>query len=157
MEWRRDGAEFGTGYDRTHTWRFDGGVEVPASSAPGLFGDPSRVDPEEAFVAAVSSCHMLWFLYLAAEAGHTVDAYTDSAVGTMKRDERGATSITDVELRPTIVWAGTGPDSAAVDELHHESHRRCFIANSIRSKVTVQSGVAPAPTDGQSGRNGTDQ
>jgi organic hydroperoxide reductase OsmC/OhrA len=137
VDWRRDGAAFGADYDRTHVWRFDGGVEVPASSAPELFGDPDRVDPEEAFVAAISSCHMLWFLFLAAEAGLVVDRYLDVAVATMARDDRGLTCITTVDLRPTIDWAGTTPDAAQVDELHAASHRRCFIANSVRSAITV--------------------
>jgi organic hydroperoxide reductase OsmC/OhrA len=143
VDWRRDGAPFGRDYDRTHVWRFDGGVEVPASSAPGLFGDPSRVDPEEAFVASLSSCHMLWFLYLAAEQGLVVDRYRDDPEGTMRRDEHDVTWITDVELRPTIEWSGAPPGSDVVDALHAESHRRCFIANSVRTNVTVH---RPPPT-----------
>ena len=138
--WQRDGAEFDVAYDRTHVWRFDGGVEVPASSAPHLHGDPLRVDPEEAFVAAISSCHMLWFLFLAAEAGLVVDAYVDDAVGTMAREARGVLAITDVELRPVISWAGDEPAAAVIAALHEESHRRCFIANSVRSRITVAGG-----------------
>ncbi|MCU1486213.1 MAG: osmotically inducible protein OsmC [Actinomycetia bacterium] len=137
VEWVRGGADFGVKYDRTHVWRFDGGVEVPASSAPGLLGDPSRVDPEEAFVAAISSCHMLWFLHLAAERGLVVDRYVDGAVGTMRRDPAGITWITDVDLRPAIEWSGEAPSPADVDALHHASHERCFIANSVRSAITV--------------------
>lgn len=137
IEWQRGDAEFSTAYDRTHVWRFDSGVEVPASSAPGLFGDPSRVDPEEAFVASISSCHMMWFLYLAAAAGHVVDRYCDDAVGTMGRDDRGVTWITDVDLRPTIEWSTAAPTPEQVTALHHESHERCFIANSVRTAITV--------------------
>jgi organic hydroperoxide reductase OsmC/OhrA len=135
--WTRDGQPFGERYDRSHVWRFDGGVEVPASSAPGLWGDPSRVDPEEAFVAAISSCHMLWFLYLAAQRGLVVDRYVDAAVGVMQRTERGVSWITEVDLRPAVEWSGDVPAADVVVALHHESHERCFIANSVRSRITV--------------------
>ena len=139
MEWTRDGAEFGELYDRSHSWTFDGGVVVPASSAPHLHGDASRVDPEEAFVAAISSCHMLWFLHLAATAGHVVDAYRDEAVGTMSRAGRGTQWISRVDLHPAIEFSAPEPTPEEVEALHHESHRRCFIANSVRSDITVHS------------------
>jgi organic hydroperoxide reductase OsmC/OhrA len=135
--WARDGAEFGTGYNRNHLWRFDGGVVIPASSAPGLSGDPSRVDPEEAFVASISSCHMLWFLYLAGEQGLVVDGYTDAAVGTMAKADDGRIAITKVDLRPTIAWSGDAPSDDDIATLHHTSHQRCFIANSVRTTITV--------------------
>ena len=137
VAWSRQGADFGVDYDRTHEWRFDGGVTVPASSAPALFGDPTRVDPEEAFVAAISSCHMMWFLYLAAEAGLVVDRYVDHTVGVMRRTESEHSWITDVDLRPEIEWSGESPSDDVIDRLHHESHRRCFIANSVKSRITV--------------------
>ena len=137
ITWKRNGADFGTEYDRSHEWAFDGGVTVPASSAPAFFGDPSRVDPEEAFVASISSCHMLWFLALAAKAGFVIDEYVDHAVGTMGRDDTGVTWITGVELRPAISWSGPTPDSAAIEDLHHRAHQRCFIANSVRSVITI--------------------
>lgn len=137
ITWERAGAEFGTDYDRSHEWAFDSGVVVPASSAPDLFGDPSRVDPEEAFVASISSCHMLWFLALAAKAGLVIDEYVDHAVGTMGRDDTGVTWITGVELRPTVSWSGRAPDAAVVQDLHHRAHERCFIANSVRSAITI--------------------
>jgi organic hydroperoxide reductase OsmC/OhrA len=137
IDWTRDGAPFGKDYDRTHVWRFDGGVEVPASSAPGLFGDPSRVDPEEGFVASISSCHMLWFLYIAADRGLVVDRYVDAACGTMRRDEHGVTWITEVDLRPAIEWAEAAPPAEQVAAVHADAHRRCFIANSVRSSITV--------------------
>jgi organic hydroperoxide reductase OsmC/OhrA len=138
IEWRRDARPFGVRYDRSHSWRFDSGVVVAASSAPDLMGDPTRVDPEEAFVASISSCHMLWFLYLAAEAGLVVDSYRDPAVGLMQRDEGGVTWITDVTLRPEITWSGDAPTDATVASLHHDSHVRCFIANSVRTAITVE-------------------
>ena len=138
VEWLRDGAEFDLGYDRSHRWTFDSGVVVDASSAPELRGDPNKVDPEEAFVASISSCHMLWFLHLAVNAGFVVDSYSDHAVGTMERDDAGTTWITKVDLRPNIDWSGDRqPAAAEIDELHHESHRLCFIANSVRSRITV--------------------
>ncbi len=137
MVWARDGAEFGTSYNRNHEWRFDGGVVVPASSAPGLFGDPTRVDPEEAFVASISSCHMLWFLYLAGEKGLVVDRYADAAVGTMGKGDDGRIWITKVDLRPAIAWSGDPPSGDEVASLHHASHQRCFIANSVRTIITV--------------------
>jgi organic hydroperoxide reductase OsmC/OhrA len=135
--WSRDGAEFGTGYDRNHSWLFEGGVTVPASSAPGLSGDPARVDPEEAFVASISSCHMLWFLHLAGDRGLVVDRYADAAVGTMARGDDGRIWVTKVDLRPEIHWSGTPPSATDVDALHHLSHERCFIANSVRTTITV--------------------
>ena len=138
VEWLRNGAEFDLGYDRSHRWTFDSGVVVEASSAPELRGDPSKVDPEEAFVASISSCHMLWFLHLASNAGLVVDRYSDDAVGTMEHDATGTTWITKVDLRPTVDWSGDRvPTDAEVDELHHESHRLCFIANSVRTRITV--------------------
>ncbi len=135
--WDRGDVEAGADYSRSHVWRFDGGVEVPAASAPALHGDPSRVDPEEAFVAAISSCHMLWFLHLAKNAGHHVRSYADQAVGSMNRVDRGVIAITDVELHPRIEWVGDAPDEQTVAELHEESHHRCFIANSVKCEITV--------------------
>jgi len=137
VEWHRDGAPTDSTYSRAHVWRFDGGVEVPASSAPHLNGDPARVDPEEAFVAAIASCHMLWFLHLASDAGFPVETYRDDAVATMGRVEDGVLAITDVELHPVITWSGPEPDDAALAQLHRDSHHRCFIANSVRSNITV--------------------
>lgn len=135
--WDRNGADFGTGYDRSHVWRFDGGVEVAASSATHLHGDPSRVDPEEAFVAAISSCHMLWFLHLAADEGFVVDRYTDTVVGSMSRSGRGELWISDVELHPRVEWVEPAPDDVTVADLHDRSHHKCFIANSVRSEIRV--------------------
>lgn len=137
ISWKRNGADFLADYDRSHEWAFDGGVVVPASSAPEFSGNPSRVDPEEAFVASISSCHMLWFLALAAKAGLVIDEYVDHAVGTMGRDDTGVTWITDVALSPTITWSSTAPDAAAITDLHHRAHERCFIANSVRSAITI--------------------
>jgi organic hydroperoxide reductase OsmC/OhrA len=137
VEWLRNGAAFGPKFDSAHIWTFDSGVVVPASAAPHLHGDPTRVDPEEAFVASISSCHMLWFLSLAGEQALLIDRYFDQPVGTMERTDDGKTWITHVELRPNIVWSGRQPSDDEIRDLHHESHERCFIANSVRTKITV--------------------
>ena len=133
----------GNRYSRAHDWRFDGGAVVRGSSAPSSvpvpMSDPAAVDPEEALVAAVSSCHMLFFLAFAARAGFVVDNYRDDAVGVMGRDDRGRTAITSVTLRPAILFSGeTRPDAVALDDLHHRAHEACYIANSIRAAVTVE-------------------
>jgi organic hydroperoxide reductase OsmC/OhrA len=100
--------------------------------------DPAAVDPEEALVAALSSCHMLFFLAFAAKGGFTIDSYRDEAVGILGRDERGKISITTVALRPAVVFSGdVPPDAAAIDHLHHRAHQACYIANSIRAEVRI--------------------
>ncbi|MBL0968532.1 MAG: OsmC family protein [Brevundimonas sp.] len=144
IEWSRGDQSFlDQKYSRVHDWRFDGGAVVKGSpaptSVPAPMSDPSAVDPEEALVAAVSSCHMLFFLAFAAKAGFVVDRYRDDAVGTMSRDDRGKTAITEVVLRPDIAFSGAGPDAAALTDLHHRAHEACYIANSIRGEVRVES------------------
>jgi len=144
IEWERGQQDFTDGkYGRGHRWTFDGGATVPASSSPAVvpvpYSDAAGVDPEEAYVAALSSCHMLWFLDLAARQGYRVDRYRDEAAGHMARDERGKSWIDRVELRPHVVFSGTRlPDPAAAAQLHHVAHEKCFIANSVRSQVDVQ-------------------
>jgi organic hydroperoxide reductase OsmC/OhrA len=144
VEWTRDGQSFSDNrYSRAHDWRFDGGAVVRGSSAPSSvpapMSDPAAVDPEEALVAAVSSCHMLFFLAYAGKAGFVVDSYRDDAVGVLAKDERGKVSITAVTLRPEVVFSGDArPDAAALDDLHHRAHEACYIANSIRAAVTVE-------------------
>jgi len=126
-------------YSRDHVWQFEGGVEVPASSAPSFLGNPARVDPEEALVAALSSCHMLTFLALAARKRFVVESYKDDAVGVMEKNADGKLAVTRVVLRPRIAWSGERiPDAAAVDRMHHQSHEHCFIANSVRTEVVVE-------------------
>jgi len=145
IEWRRGAQDFtGNTYSRAHDWRFDGGAVVRGSSAPSALvptplSDPTAIDPEEALVAALSSCHMLFFLAYAAKDGFTIDSYRDEAVGLLGRDERGKISITAVTLRPATVFSGaTLPDAAAIDDLHHRAHAACYIANSIRAEVTIE-------------------
>ena len=143
--WQRGNANgFVEGrYSRAHSWRFDGGAEVAASPSPSVvpapWSDAAAVDPEEAFVAAISSCHMLWFLSLAAERGVIVDRYEDAAVGTMARIAPGRQAITEVVLRPRIAFAsGHAPAAQDVEALHEAAHARCFIANSVKTAIRVE-------------------
>lgn len=142
--WRRQSHEgfLDSRYSRAHEWRFDGGVTVPASSAvssvPLPYSNPDNVDPEEALVAAISSCHMLTFLYRAAKSGFVVDSYDDRAIGTMATDSRGRQSIIEVKLTPDITFSGpVRPSDEAVARLHQEAHDECYIANSVRSEISV--------------------
>lgn len=145
VAWRRlDGEDFGRGrYSRAHEWRFDGGVTVPASASPGVVPAPfvrlAAVDPEEALVAALSSCHMLTFLDLARRAGFLIDAYEDQASGTLEEIEPKRLAITRVTLRPRLVWNGLPPDRPTLERLHAEAHRLCFISNSVTTKVSIES------------------
>ena len=142
IEWRCEGDFAANAYSRVHRWRFDGGAEVPASASPQAvpapLSDPAGVDPEEAVVAAASSCHMLWFLHLARDAGLAVEHYRDDAVGTLGRGEGGRIGFTRIVLRPRIAFAGEAPDAAALARLHEAAHERCFIANSLRCEIVVE-------------------
>ncbi|WP_288350275.1 OsmC family protein [uncultured Thalassospira sp.] len=128
-------------YSRGHVWRFDGGVEIPASSSPHVVPLPysvaENVDPEEAFVATLSSCHMLFFLHFASDAGLVIDRYADDAVGIMETRD-GKTMITRVVLRPDVTYAGPRPDTGTEDDLHHRAHEACFIANSVITDVVTE-------------------
>jgi organic hydroperoxide reductase OsmC/OhrA len=143
ISWKRTSPDFLTGkYSREHIWTFDGGLTVPASPSPSVvptpFSNPANVDPEEAFVAAISSCHMLTFLYLAGKAGFQVDSYDDEAVGVMTKNERGVPWISAVTLHPKVVYSGGKlPTPADKERLHHLSHEQCFIANSVKTEVHV--------------------
>jgi organic hydroperoxide reductase OsmC/OhrA len=143
VRWTRDGASFtDQKYSRGHVWRFDGGIEVPGSSAPSSVPLPysraDAVDPEEAFVASVSSCHMLFFLFFCAKAGFVADSYEDNAVGVMAKNEAGKLYLSKVTLDPQIAFSGhKRPSPEEIAKLHHRSHEDCYIANSIRSEVVV--------------------
>ena len=145
IRWNRKGeGDFTKGqYSRVHEWAFDGGAVVPASPSPHVvpapWSDEAGVDPEEAFVAALSSCHMLFFLDFARRDGWTIDRYVDEAEGVMEKGADGKVAITRVALRPRIEWKDEGPDPAALADLHHRAHEACFIANSVKSEVTIQS------------------
>ena len=142
--WLRGEAAFTDNrYSRAHTWSFDGGAEVPASASPHVvpvpLADPRGVDPEEAFVASLSSCHMLWFLSLAAMRGFRVESYRDEAIGELGKNAEGRQAMLTVVLRPNIVFSGEkAPSPEDLDRLHEESHHRCFIANSVRTEVRVE-------------------
>lgn len=142
--WERGEALFTDNrYSRAHRWRFDGGVEVPASSSPYVVRAPlsleAAVDPEEALVAALSSCHMLWFLSLAAGGGFRVDDYGDEAVGVMGKNASGRTAMVRVTLRPRARFSGARlPTREQVHDLHHRAHRECFIANSVTTEVRTE-------------------
>ncbi|MEV6411344.1 OsmC family protein [Kribbella sp. NPDC051718] len=140
VSWSRGEHEFTyQSYSRDHEWRFDGGVTVPGSANPAYLGtDSGTVDPEEAFVAALSSCHMLTFLAIAAKKRLVVDSYVDHAVGVMAKNEAGRMAVTRVTLHPVITFAGDEPDEATMDRLHHLSHQECFIANSVTTEVVVE-------------------
>lgn len=143
IEWSRGDQPFlDNRYARAHNWRFDGGAVVRGSSAPGSvpipMSDPAAVDPEEAVVAAVSSCHMLFFLAYAAKSGLIVDHYEDHAVGTLARDDRSKVSLTTITLRPSVRFSGEAPGAATLTDLHHRAHEACYISNSLRSDVRIE-------------------
>jgi organic hydroperoxide reductase OsmC/OhrA len=142
--WQRNGAAFtDQRYSRAHVMKFDGGAEVAGSSSPHTvplpYSDAAAVDPEEAFVAALSSCHMLWFLHLAAKAGFVVERYEDRADGVMAKNAEGKLAMTLLTLRPRVDFAGEKrPDRAEIEALHHRAHEECFIANSVKSEVRCE-------------------
>ena len=142
--WNAGDADFlSRRYSRAHTWTFDGGAVVPASSSPHVvplpMSDASAVDPEEAFVASLSSCHMLWFLDIASRAGYDVRSYEDAADGRMGRNGAGKVVVDVVTLRPRARFAGARvPDAAALAALHHEAHEECFLANSVRCEIRCE-------------------
>ncbi|PWU20987.1 MAG: peroxiredoxin [Verrucomicrobia bacterium] len=144
ISWKRTSEEFLKGrYSREHTWTFDGGLTVPASPAPAVvpapWSNPSNVDPEEAFVASISSCHMLTFIFLASRQGFQLDSYQDEAVGVTTKNEKGIPWVSSVTLHPRITYSGPKiPNSAEQDHLHHLAHEQCFIANSVKTEITVQ-------------------
>lgn len=146
--WRRDGQAFtDRRYSRAHVWQFDGGVTVPASSSPSVVRVPlsreDAVDPEEALIASLSSCHMLTFLDFAARAGLRVDEYRDVATAAMAKNAKGKWYVSKVTLAPEITFSGDKlPDETLLADLHHKSHEECFIANSVLSEVVVTA-VAP--------------
>jgi organic hydroperoxide reductase OsmC/OhrA len=137
----RDGEDFPRGrYSRGHTVSFDGGITVPASASPHVVGKwavEAAVDPEEMLVAALSNCHMLSFLHVARLAGFTVAAYRDHAEGVMEHIAPAKQAVTKVVLHPRIEWVGAAPDKEKLQHMHHEAHEACFIANSVRTAVTV--------------------
>jgi organic hydroperoxide reductase OsmC/OhrA len=143
IEWKCETADFRLGkYTREHSWGFDGGLTVPASAAPAVvpapWSNPANIDPEEAFVASISSCHMLTFLHVARQAGFQIDSYEDDAVGDMAKNERGVAWVAVVTLNPKIVYGGDKrPSHEQEAELHHKAHDGCFISQSVKTEVKV--------------------
>jgi organic hydroperoxide reductase OsmC/OhrA len=139
VNWQRtsDAFTYET-YNRAHEWIFHS-VTVPASAAPDFRGEPTRVNPEEAFVASLSSCHMLTFLAICTKRKFSVDAYRDEAIGYLEKNAQGRLAVTRVVLRPQITWSqGVTVPAADLDKMHHQAHENCFIANSVNTKVTVE-------------------
>ncbi len=141
---RRDGEVFSDNkYSRAHVWEFDGGVTVPASPSPSVVPLPysveANVDPEEAFVAALSSCHMLVFLSIAAKKRYVIDEYIDDAEGVLELNEHNKESMTKVILRPKVTFVGDNiPSHEVLEKMHHQAHDNCFIANSVKTEVVTQ-------------------
>ena len=144
VRWSRNGAEgFAKGqYSRAHEWAFDGGAVVPASASPHVvplpWSDEAGVDPEEAFIASLSSCHMLFFLDFARRGGFVIDSYVDEAEGVLEKRADGKMAMSRVTLHPRVTWAGDPPGEAVLSDLHHRAHEACFIANSVTTDVRVE-------------------
>jgi organic hydroperoxide reductase OsmC/OhrA len=140
IAWRRETPDFAyETYNRDHTWSFDAGITVRASANPAYLGGASCVDPEEAFVASLSSCHMLTFLALAARKRYVVDDYRDHALGILDKDPAGHLAMTRVTLRPGVAFSGEKiPSPEELRQLHHQAHHACFIANSVKTEVIVE-------------------
>lgn len=149
IQWKRNQEKFtDNSYSRQHLWKFDGGVEVSASSSPQVvpipYSNPACVDPEEAFIVSLSSCHMLWFLSIAAKKNFVVDSYIDKVVGIMGKNEDRKLAITKVYLRPEVKFSGENlPTLKEVETIHDEAHHSCFLANSVKTEVTVEA-VTPS-------------
>jgi len=144
IRWRRGDKSFiDNSYSREHDWEFDGGAVVAASASPDIVPLPmsvaENVDPEEAFVASIASCHMLFFLSIAAKRGFVIDNYTDEAAGMMEKRVDGKIAMTKVTLRPNAVYSGTKkPQRLEVEKMHHEAHELCFIANSVQTIIETE-------------------
>ena len=144
VAWKRQEREVFTDnrYSRAHQWELDGGATVSASAWPHVvpppLSNPAGVDPEEAFVASLSSCHMLFFLFFAAKKRFVVESYVDRAVGHLEMNEAGRQAMTRVVLRPSIEFSGTLPNADALRSLHDQAHHECYIANSVTTKVEVE-------------------
>jgi len=140
LTWKRGDAPFEyQKYPRNHTWKFDGGHEMTASAAPAYLGDPKQVDPEEAFVASLSSCHMLTFLAIACKKKFVLDEYVDEAVGVMEKNAEGRLAITHVTLKQRLKFSGDKqPSASEIEEMNHAAHDQCFIANSVKTEIKVE-------------------
>ena len=143
IQWQRNQAAFTDNkYSREHLWEFDGGAKILASSSPQVVpvphSNPNYIDPEEAFIASIASCHMLWFLAIAANQEFTIESYLDRAVGLIGQNEDGKLAITKITLSPTIVFSADNlPITKQVDEMHQEAHHNCFLANSVKTEIII--------------------
>ena len=152
IRWHRGGVDFvDHRYSRAHEWNFDGGARIDASASPGNvpepYSNPEAVDPEEALVAAASSCHMLWFLSLAARGGMVVDSYVDRASGVIEKNQDGRQAFSRITLQPAVIFSGdVTPSDTEIAAMHEAAHDKCFIANSLSCEVIV------APPENGSGR-----
>jgi organic hydroperoxide reductase OsmC/OhrA len=146
IRWTRTGEEFLKGkFPRAHTWTFDGGLDIPASSSPAAvpapYSNPANVDPEEAFVASISSCHMMTYLWAAYRSGFVIDSYEDEAVGVLTKNEKGIPWVSVVTLHPQIAYSGEKiPTAEDIERLHHQAHDNCFIANSVKTEIKIAEG-----------------
>lgn len=139
LEWKRSTPDFGLkNYNRGHTATFKNEQPLAMSAAVAFLGDADRVDPEEAFVASMASCHMLTFLAIASRRGLVIDSYSDQAIGHLERNESGKLAITRLDLRPRIRFAGAAPDDATLHDMHEQAHADCFIANSVLTRVNIE-------------------
>lgn len=147
IQWQRINNEFTKQkYSRKHSWHFDGGLEIPAAASPQVVPSPltdaSVVDPEEAFVASLASCHMLWFLSIASREGFIVDGYEDSAEGKMEQNKEGKLAITEVILNPVVRFEPDHqPDRQIFDESHYQAHQQCFIAHSVKTDIVIDASI----------------
>lgn len=144
ISWNRkeDESYIDNKYSRAHEWSFDGGIIIQASSSPSVVPLPysveHNVDPEEAFVASLSSCHMLFFLSVAAKRKYVIDAYVDDAIGIMEVNTDGKMAMTKVTLNPHVTFSGSKvPSAAQIEKMHHQSHEQCFIANSVKTNIVI--------------------
>ncbi len=148
IRWHRQDEVFiDNKYSRKHSWHFDGGAEITASASPHIvpepYSDPEGIDPEESFVASLSSCHMLWFLSLAAKEKIRIDRYEDQAEGIMQKNKEGKLAITKVILKPKVTFGQDENSSQEIlDKLHQQAHQRCFIAHSVKTEITVEAEIA---------------
>ena len=144
VTWKNSGPDFlDNKYSREHEWHFEGGTVVKATAAPDIvpqpWSNPANIDPEAAFVASLSSCHMLFFIHFAARQGYKLESYEDQAEGYLEKNDQGKMSMTRVILRPRLVFAGNEiPDPEALDKLHHAAHEHCYIANSVTTSITIE-------------------
>ena len=140
LSWKNDGEDFSyKTYDRSHSWKFEGGTLIKASAAPDYLGNAELVNPEEAFAASLASCHMLTFLAIASMKKYTVATYEDNAVAILGKNEKQRMAVTKVYLRPNIIFKGDNiPDRTTIDEMHHRAHQECFISNSVLTEIIVE-------------------